>query len=87
MKKCDYWHGIEPGMIHHVGHFYEKEEKYSSKKQIGFELSKKCTYFYKENILYPFVNIQEGKKGHFLTNQDYVDTLIYIERNGFNHLQ
>ena len=51
-------------------------------KKKGYDLSKKVTYFFKESILYPYVNIMEGKRGLTLDITDYTD----IDNNGYAHL-
>ena len=42
------------------GNFLEKQ--HDEKDHILYSVSNKVTYFYKESILYPFVNIIETKK-------------------------
>ena len=83
----DYGLKIPAGMVHHSGHFLERDDRYSSVKATVFKLSKKVTYFYKENILYPFLNIQQDSKERLsLSAIDYTDMLHFIENNGFSHL-
>ena len=82
----DYQHEIFPGMVYNVGHFFEKNEKCSTYKKTVYHLAEKFTFFYKENILYPYVNLQDGKTGPFLSMEDYTDIIYYIENNGFSHL-
>ena len=53
----------------------------------GVHLSKKRTYFFKEKILYPCVNIKEEETcGLTLDMADYADILYHIENNGYAHL-
>ena len=73
-------------IIHLAGHFLEKNERLTTEKKKGYDLSKKVTYFFRENILYPRVNIQEGKRGLTLSMTDYTDILLYIEKTGYSHL-
>ena len=61
------------------------EEEFGEKKK-GYYLSKKVTYFFRENLLYPYVNIKEGKRGLTLSMTDYTDILNYIEMTGYAHL-
>ena len=49
-------------------------------------VTEKTTYFYKESVIFPFVNIIEGKKGLVLNDEDLTDILIYVEQNGFVHI-
>ena len=82
----DYQQEIFPGMVYNVGHFFEKNEKCSTYKKTVYHLAEKFTFFYKENILYPYVNLQDDKTGPFLSMEDYTDINYYIENNGFSHL-
>ena len=80
----DYNHNVPAGVIHHTVHFLEKQEDRRSMKKKVFGLSEKKTHFYNENIVYPYVNMHEGKKGLYkLMVQDYVDILVYIENDVF----
>ena len=39
-----------------------------------------------ESIVYPYVNISEGRGNYFsLSINDYTDVLYFIENNGFAH--
>ena len=49
-------------------------------------VSEKETYFYKESVLFPFVNIIEDNKGLILKDEDFTDILIYVEQNGYIHV-
>ena len=77
---------IAPKVMHLEGNFLEKNERLTTSKKIGYDLSKKVTFFFKESILYPYVNITEGKRGLFLNMTDYTDILYHIENNGYAHL-
>ena len=46
-----------------------------------FNLSKKIHFFYKESVVYPFVEIEEGKKGLMLSNTAYLDIIYYMENS------
>ena len=83
----DYELKIPAGMVYHSGHFLERDDRYSSVKATVFNLSKKVTYFYKESILYPFLNIEKDSKERLsLSAIGYTDMLRFIENNGFSHL-
>ena len=88
MEECidDFGQHIGPKMMHLAGHFLEKEEKLSTKRKVGYCLSNKITYFYKESVLYPYINIVEEKRGLSLDIKEYTEILLYIEQNGFSHL-
>ena len=81
-----YQHEIAPGMVHLSGHFLERDEKLSTVKSYVFNQSKDITFFYKESILYPYVNVKEKNNKLILSTTDYTDILYYIEKNGFSHL-
>ena len=63
--------------MHLKGHFLEKDERFTT--------SEKVTYFYKESIAYPYVNIDDGKCLS-LDMPDYTDILHHIENNDYAHL-
>lgn len=73
----DYLHKIPPGEEYLVGHYLERESS-NSKGQL-FYVTKKEVYFYKECIVYPFVNLKERKNKWFISNEDYVDVLYFVE--------
>ena len=81
-----YKHIVAPAIIHLAGHFLAKNEKTSTLKSTMFKLSTDITYFFKESIVFPYVNIQEGKKGLTLSMTDYADILYHIEYSAFAHL-
>ena len=76
----------EKGQVHLAGHFLEKNDRRTTAKKMVFDLSKKLSFFFKESILYPYVNIEEGKSGLALEMTDYTDILYYVENNGYAHL-
>ena len=39
------------------------------------------TIFFKESIVFPFVQFVGTKKGLFLSNKEYTDILMYVERS------
>lgn len=82
----NYNHEIPRGMVHLTGNFLERDDKHSTSKATAYTLLKQVTFFYKENILYPYVNIQEKNNRLSLSVSDYTDILYYIEKNGFSHL-
>ena len=73
-------------VIHLSGYFLEKDERLTTEKKKGYYLSKKVTYFFRENLLYPYVNMKEGKRGLTLNMTGYTDILNYIEMMGYAHL-
>ena len=81
-----YQHKIAPGVMHLSGHFLEKSDKASTMKVTVYKLSQNITYFFKESIVFPYVNIYEGKRGLTLSMTDYADILYHIENSAYSHL-
>ena len=46
---------------------------------VSESVSKKVTYFYRENIVYPYVNIQETKKGLVLKNDELSEVIYHFQ--------
>lgn len=82
----DYGNHIPKGMKFISGIFLEKDSRMSSFKDLVFFPEKKVTFFYKESVVYPFVNIREEKKGLSLSLLDYGDIIRYVEEMGYAHL-
>ena len=82
----DSYHYIIPkGTIFFTGHFLERIT--IGKRYTSYKLEKdKFTHFYKESVVFPFVNITEGKKCLILKDEDYTDILVYIEQQGLVHV-
>ena len=59
------------------GHFLER--LYPTKSSTVFQLSKKVTYFYKEAVIFPFININESRKGLEIDNKEWLDIICYAE--------
>ena len=49
-------------------------------------LSKLTTYFYKESVVHPFVQMEATNKGLIISDKDYVDIIYYIENSGLSAL-
>ena len=71
-----YQHKIAPGVLHLSGHFLEKDTTASTMKLSVYKLSQKTTYFFSESIIFPYVNIYEGKRGLTLSMGDYADITL-----------
>ena len=56
-----YQQEITPGMANLSGNFLEWDEKHSNSTKTVISLRKDITNFFKENILYPYVNIKREK--------------------------
>ena len=80
----DYGHTIPIGTHYLKGHFMEKTA-HSTKTHQTYSLSKKTTYFYKESVVYPFVQFEESKKGFKLDGNHYTEILNFVEKNNFSY--
>ena len=67
------------------GHFMEKTA-HSTKTHQTYSLSKKTTYFYKESVVYAFVQFEESKKGFKLDGNHYAEILNFVEKNNFSYI-
>ena len=56
----DYSHVIPAGMTYIKGNFLERME--SKKNSSTFKISKKCTFFYKESVVYSYAELLEIKQ-------------------------
>ena len=77
----DYCNAVAAGESYLEGHFLEKQHETTRGFLYKVNLKKK-TFFFKESVLYPFVNFSERKTGLFLDNHDYVDILYNIQKSG-----
>ena len=84
MCEDDYKNVIPYGMEYIKGNFLEK--RFETKSSTVFQLSEKVTYFYKESIIFPFVNIVESKKGIEINNKEWLDIICHAEQTGYAHL-
>lgn len=74
----DYKQTIPGGCEYIQGQFLEKIE--SNNKGIMYRLeTKKKTFFYTENVVFPFVQFTNKKKGFFIAMEEYVDVLNIVE--------
>lgn len=81
----DYGVQIAAGQSYIEGHFLEKVSS-SNKGHIYKLQEKKKTFFFRESVVYPFVQILPSKRGHFLSINEYVEILNFIESNGLSHI-
>ena len=44
-----------------------------------FKVSNLLTFFYSENIVYPYVALQEQKKGLLLENNDFTEIIKHVQ--------
>ena len=74
----DYGHRISQGQQYVVGNFLERTR--STKKGLLLKKESKKTYFFKESIVYPFVQFSTLKMELYLTNNDFADILAFVEQ-------
>ena len=81
----DYNHKIVAGQSYLAGHFLEEVTNKTQKGGYLYYINQKRTAFiFKESIIYPFVQFEEGNKnkklGHlFLMSENYCDILYFVE--------
>ena len=81
----DYGNIIPVGVNFIKGHFMEKSV-FSNSKYQTYKLSRKVTLFYKESVVYPYVNSEQNKKGFILKMDEYAEILNFVERNSYNQI-
>ena len=74
--KDKYGNTIQAGQPFLSGHFLE-----STRHPNYYTESKKTTYFYKESVVYPCVQVEHTKKGHLITSEEYLNIINYVEVN------
>ena len=67
-----------------VGNFLERTS--STKKRLLFKEKSIKIYFFKESIVYPFVQFSTLKMELYLTNNDFADILAFVEQTGMASL-
>ena len=80
----DYGNKIPAGINFLKGNFLERDN--TTKTSTIFRLSKKSTFFYKETVVFPYVEIEEHKRGLVLQNKVFMDIICHVEQNGYSHL-
>ena len=76
---------IPVGVNFTKGHFMEKSV-FSNSKYQTYKLSGKVTFFYKESVVYSYVNFEQNKNGFILKIDEYAEILNFFERNSYNHI-
>jgi hypothetical protein len=75
----DYNNVIPKGTVFFTGHFLE-HVMIGTRCMIYKLIKDKTTHFYKESVVFPFVNIKDERKGLVLNDEDYTDILMYVEK-------
>ena len=57
-----------------------------TKSDVMYEVSKKTTYFYKESVVYPFVQARTHKNGFIITNEELCEILAFVENSGMSRI-
>ena len=73
-------HKIIEGQIYLKGHYLGRIS--DTKKNIKYKLMNKTVYFFKENIIYPFINFEINNCTYLITYNEYCDILSYVEHFG-----
>ena len=76
----EYGHKILEGQIYLKGHYLERIS--DTKKNIKYKLMNKTVYFFKENTVYPFVNLEINNCTYLITYNEYCNILSYVEHFG-----
>ena len=80
----DYDIQITAGQEYIEGQFLEKLN--TTTKGHLYRLDKKKTFFFHEFVVYSFAQFQCTKKRIFLSNEEFVEILNYVESNGLPHI-
>lgn len=82
MNKDIYGHVIPSGCSYVRGKYLEKHSE--TKKGLKYRKMKVDTYFYKESVVYPFVNHTMQNKNTIIhiSKNDYCEVLAYVEASG-----
>ena len=74
----DYGHTASAGQKYMLGYLLEQEHDQITKTKYKL-MYKKKTNFYRESIVYPFVNISEINGHYIISSRDFVDIVNYVE--------
>ena len=80
----NYGHVIPAGMTYIKGNSLERMG--SNKHSSTFKISKKCTFFYKESVVYPYVELLENREGFVFGNRIMTEIFCHVEENKFQHI-
>eukprot|EP00794_Sanderia_malayensis_P020851 gene20851-22896_t len=80
----DYGFTVQPGQQFIEGHFIELINT-SSKGRFYISASK-TAFFFKESVVYPFVQMSNVKGKRFMNNNDYAEILYFVEQTGMASL-
>ena len=75
----DYGHIVTPGQKYMLGHFLEQVSDQITSKT--YKLIDKETIFYRESVLYPFLNVTEKKGKCIISSRDFIDIINFLEHN------
>jgi hypothetical protein len=79
-----YKHKVPAGTSFMKGHFLERDNEH--KHHTTFKITGKLTFFYKESVLFPYVQMVLKNNKYVLHNSDWLEIQYHVEQNGFAHL-
>ena len=65
---------------------WESSPPYTTKTHHIYSLLKKSTYFYKESVMYPYVQVDIRKNKFMLSNEEYMIVDNFITASGNAHI-
>ena len=74
----DYGHTASSGQKYMLGNFLEQVHDQITRTKYKL-MHKKKTIFYRESIVYPFVNMSEINGHYIISSRDFVDIINYVE--------
>ena len=82
----DYGHKISMGQMFIRGNYLEKVYS-SNKTSAKYKCMEKLVYFYKGNVVYPFVNFEKQNQHYFvISNNDFCEVISYVQHYGMGAL-
>ena len=76
----DYGFAVQPGQHYVEGHFIELTK--TSSKGRFYTPASKVAFFFKESVVYPFVQLSNVRGKLFMNNNDYAEILYFVEQTG-----
>ena len=77
-EKDKWGNHVKSGQLHLRGLFFERE----SGSQTRYKKIKKEAFFFRESVVYAFVQLVARKKGYELTSEEFVQINSYIQNSG-----
>ena len=80
----DYGHKVPAGQSCIRGSYLEKTS--TNKNGDNYKLMTKIVYFYKESVVYPFVNFEKQKLHYTISKNDLCEIISYVQHFGMSAL-